>query len=60
MAETPGCGLWIGRVKVGKQLGVRPVPRTGTSVGHGVHGAGDVTVTSEVAVVALVEGLQPE
>ena len=58
--ELPRLLLWIARVEVGEQLGVRQVPQAGAVVSHGVGGARDVVVLCQVSVVALVEGCQSE
>jgi len=40
-------------------LGIREVPKSGTIVGHGVGRARDVVMAGDIAVKALVQGLEP-
>jgi hypothetical protein len=52
--------LWIIRVEVNKQLGIREMPETQTIIRHCVRWATNVIVGSKVAVVMLMQAGYPE
>ena len=60
VADPPRSGLWVMLVKVGHEVLIREVPKSGTVVSHAVGLTGEVEGTLLVAEHSLVHRLEPK
>ena len=60
VAQTPGQGLGINKIKMCEKFVISEVPEARGIVSHGVDGSGKVGPERAVAMVSLVESLELE
>ena len=55
--QPPGCRLRVSTGKMSEQIGVRKVPQSAGIIRHSIDGAGNVVMTGDITMVALVQSI---